>query len=160
MDNVLHMIGMANRAGKLLSGEEPVGVACRERDCRLVLVAGDAADNTLRRVHHFAEAGQCLWVSIPYTKEELGKVTGRGVCAMAAVTEIGMALAIAKLLAQKDNERYGAVVEKLEVKARRAMQRRQEQRSEDKSLSQRGKKKKPYVPTRIKRAQKEQQQKK
>ena len=61
MDNILHMIGMANRAGKLEAGEEPVGAACRARTCRLLLVACDAADNTLRRVHHFAEAGQCLW---------------------------------------------------------------------------------------------------
>ena len=78
---------------------------------------------------------------------------------MAAVTEIGMALAIVKLLAQQDKEQYGAVEEKLELKARRAEQRRQEQRSEDKSLSGQGKKKKPYIPTRIKRAQKEQQKK-
>ncbi len=159
MDNVLHMIGMTNRAGRLKIGEEPVGEACQQRSCRLVLVARDAAENTFRRVRHFAEAGQCLWITIPYTKEELGSVTGRHICAMVAVTEIGMALAIAKLLAQEDSEQYGAIVEKLEVKAQRAMQRRQEQRSEDKSLSSRGKAKKPYVPTRIKRAQKEQQRK-
>ena len=160
MDNVLHMIGMTNRAGRLKVGEEPVGEACQQRACRLVMVAGDAAENTVRRVIHFAEAGQCLWIKIPYTKEELGSVTGRQICAMVAVTEIGMAQAIVNLLSQKDKEQYGAVAEKLEIKAQRAAQRRQEQRSQDKSLSQQGKKKKPYVPTRIKRAQKEQQQKK
>ena len=159
MDNVLHMIGMTNRAGRLKIGEEPVGEACQQRASRLVMVAGDAAENTVRRVVHFAEAGQCLWIKIPYTKEELGSVTGRSICAMVAVTEIGMALAIVKLLAQQDKEQYGAVEEKLELKARRAEQRRQEQRSEDKSLSRQGKKKKPYIPTRIKRAQKEQQKK-
>jgi len=159
MDNVLHMIGMAKRAGKLEVGEEPVGAACHLKACRLILVAGDAADNTMRRVSHFAEAGACLWVSIPYTKEELGSVTGRNVCAMVAVTEIGMAGAIAKLLARNDPEQYGSVAERLEVKAQRAMQRRQEQRSQEKREQHKTKAKKPYVPTRIKRAQKEQQQK-
>ena len=159
MDNVLHMIGMAKRAGKLEIGEEPVGTACRMKACRLILVAGDAADNTLRRISHFAETGQCLWASIPYTKEELGKVAGRNVCALVAVTEIGMAGAIANLLAQKDSEQYGPIAEKLAVKAQRAMQRRQEQRSQEKREQTKSKAKKPYVPTRIKRAQKEQQQK-
>ena len=73
MDNILHMIGLALRAGRLEVGEEPVGAACRARDCRLILVARDAADNSFRRVRHFADAGQCLWVSVPYTKEELGR---------------------------------------------------------------------------------------
>ena len=157
MDNVLHMIGMANRAGHLEVGEEPVGAACRAKDCRLILVARDAADNSFRRVHHFADAGQCLWVSVPYTKEELGNAAGRSVCAMVAVTEIGMASAIAKLLAQQDNEKYGLAAEKLELKAQRARQRRQEQQAHEKNLRNQGKK--PYVPTRIKRAQKEQQRK-
>jgi len=159
MDNILHMIGMANRAGKLEAGEEPVGAACREKRCRLLLVARDAADNSLRRVGHFAQAGQCLWVSLPYTKAELGAVTGRSVCAMAAVTEIGMAGAIANLLARENSETYGEIAEKLEVKARRAQQRRAEQRSHEKSEQKGGKEKKPFVPTRIKRAQKEQQRK-
>ena len=58
MDNILHMVGLALRAGRLEVGEEPVGAACRARDCRLILVARDAADNSFRRVRHFADAGQ------------------------------------------------------------------------------------------------------
>ena len=91
MDNILQMVGLALKAGRLEVGEEPVGAACRARDCRLILVARDAADNSFRRVKHFADAGQCLWVSVPYTKEELGEAVGRTACAMAAVTDIGFA---------------------------------------------------------------------
>ena len=61
MDNTLHTIGLALRAGRLEVGEEPVGAICRARDCRLILVARDAGDATFRRVRHFADAGQCLW---------------------------------------------------------------------------------------------------
>ena len=51
--------------------------------------------------------------------------------AVVAVTDTGLAGAIAQRLAQRDPERYGELARRLEVKARRADQRRQEQRSRD-----------------------------
>lgn len=134
MDNILHMIGLALRAGRLEVGEEPVGAACRARDCRVILVARDAADNSFRRVRHFADAGQCLWLSIPYGKDELGAAVGRSSCAMAAVTDIGFAEAIVSKLALTDPEKYGQSAEKLHVKAERAAQRRREQKAHEKNL--------------------------
>ena len=140
MDNILHMVGLALKAGRLEVGEEPVGAACRARDCRLILVARDAADNSFRRVKHFADAGQCLWVSVPYTKEELGEAVGRTVCAMAAVTDIGFAEAIGQKLAAVDPEKYSLTAEKLHVKAERAAQRRKEQQAHERNLRRGGKK--------------------
>ena len=122
MDNVLTMVGLALRAGRLAVGAAPVGTACG---------ASDAADNTVRRAARFAQAGQCLTASLPCSREELGAAVGRGSCAMAAVTDTGLAGAIAQRLAQRDPERYGELARRLEVMARRADQRRQEQRSRD-----------------------------
>lgn len=139
MDNILHMVGLALKAGRLEVGEEPVGAACRARDCRLILVARDAADNSFRRVKHFADAGQCLWVSVPYTKEELGEAVGRTACAMAAVTDIGFAEAIGQKLAAVDPEKYSLTAEKLHVKAERAAQRRKEQQAHERNLRRGGK---------------------
>lgn len=144
MDNILNMVGLALRAKRLEVGEEPVGAACRARDCRLILVARDAADNSFRRVRHFADAGQCLWVSVPYTKEELGRSVGRTACAMAAVTDIGFAEAIAQKLAAADPEKYGQTAQQLQIKAQRAAQRRKEQQAHEKNL-QRGGKKRPQA---------------
>ena len=140
MDNILHMVGLALRAGRLEVGEEPVGAACRARDCRLILVARDAADNSFRRVLHFADAGQCLWVSVPYTKEELGQAVGRTACAMTAVTDIGFAEAIGQKLAALDPEKYAITAEKLHVKAERAAQRRKEQQAHERNVRRGGKK--------------------
>lgn len=140
MDNILHMVGLALRAGRLEVGEEPVGAVCRARDCRLIIVARDAADNTFRRVRHFADAGQCLWISVPYTKDELGSAVGRTSCAMLAVTDIGFAEAIARKLAAVDPEKYTQTAEKLSVKAQRAAQRRKEQQAHEKNLKRGGKK--------------------
>jgi len=119
------MIGLALRAGRLEPGEEPAGDACRERRCRLLLTACDAAENTLRKVERFAELGQCLAVSLPCTKAELGAALGRGTCAVAALTDLGLAQAVAVRLARTDPERYGGTVEKLRLKAERAARRRE-----------------------------------
>ena len=140
MDDLLRTIGLCKKAGRLEVGEEPVGAACRARDCRLILVAWDAADNSFRRVKHFADAGQCLWVSVPYTKEELGQAVGRTACAMAAVTDIGFAEAIGQKLAAVDPEKYGLTAEKLRIKAERAAQRRKEQQAHERNVRRGGKK--------------------
>ena len=54
MDNVLHLLGIARKAGRVEVGEEPVGASARARQARLILVASDAADNSARRAAHFA----------------------------------------------------------------------------------------------------------
>ena len=139
-NNILNMLGLALRAGRLEVGEEPVGAVCRARDCRLILVARDAADNTFRRVRHFADAGQCLWISVPFTKDELGGAVGRTSCAMLALTDIGFAESVAKKLAAVDPEKYTKTAEQLSVKAQRAAQRKKEQQSHEKNVRMGGKK--------------------
>ena len=134
MNNILSMLGLAKKAGRVEIGEEPVGAAARARDARLILLASDAADNTLRRARHFAEAGACLLTQIPATKDELGSAVGRTSCAMLAVTDIGFADAVAKKLAALDAAKYGALSEKLSVKAERAAERKKEQARHDKNL--------------------------
>lgn len=127
MDDLLRTIGLCKKAGMLEVGEEPVGAACRARQCRLLLLAEDAADNTRRRADHFAEAGQCIMLTIPYEKDDLGSAVGRTSCAMLAVTDIGFASSLVKKLSASEPERYGAAAEKLAVKAEKAALRRKEQ---------------------------------
>ena len=76
-EQFLSLIGLCLRGRNLEVGEEPVEAVARARDARVLLLASDAADNTARRVQHFAEAGQCVWLRIPFTKQELGQATGR-----------------------------------------------------------------------------------
>lgn len=142
-DPILHLLGLARKAGRLELGEEPVGAACRARQAKLVLVAGDAAANSCRRAAHFGEAGNVLWLSLPQTKEELGSALGRNSVAMLAVTDIGFAAALVKKLAALDPERYGAAAAALDGKAAKALQRQKEQRQHEKNL--REGKRKPWV---------------
>lgn len=125
MDSALGLIGLALRAGKLAVGEEPCALACRARDCRLLLLASDAGAATLRRAQRMAEEGQCLTLTLPWDRETLGGALGRNVCAVAALTDLGLAQAVAGKLAAADAPRYGETAERLAVKAQRAQQRRQ-----------------------------------
>lgn len=143
-DPILHLLGVARKARLLEIGEEPVGAVCRARHARLVLLAQDAAPNTRRRCAHFGEAGNVLWLELPFTKEELGFHLGRGSCAMLALTDAGMAAAVADKLALRDPERYGPAAQQLREKADRTLQRQKERRQHEKNLRQG--KHKPWAP--------------
>ena len=145
MDPILSMIGICRKAGKIEPGEEPVDAAVRARDARLLLLAADAADNTARRCAHFAEVGQCLWLRIPESKYELGRALGRGSCAILAITDTGLALAVAQRLAEHDPVKYDEAVAKLQVKAQRARERKLEQLAHEKNVRM-GKKRPPKPP--------------
>ena len=129
MDNVLHLLGIARKAGRVEVGEEPVGASARARQARLILVASDAADNSARRAAHFAQAGKAPWFRVPYTKGELGGTVGRASCAMLALTDVGLAAALLARLAAGASE-----------KADKALQRQKEQRRHEKKLQKGGRK--------------------
>ena len=126
MDSIPSLLGLALRAGRLAVGEEPVGTACRCHKGYLLLLASDAADNTI-----------CL--TLPLTKEELGSGLGRTSCAMVAVTDVGFAASIAERLAQDDQETYGEAWQTLAQKAARVKQRRDAKRSPHKNKGKRRK---------------------
>lgn len=144
-DAALHMLGLARKAGRIEVGEEPVGAVCRARKAKLLLLACDAADNTARRAEHFAQAGNTLCVSVPFTKEQMGGAVGRASCAMAALTDAGMAASFLNKLAAADPERYGEAASALDTKAQKVLQRQREQRQHEKNLA-KGKQKPWAVP--------------
>jgi len=133
-NRILSLLGLALRGRHLAVGEEPVEAVARARDARVILLASDAADNTRRRVEHFADAGQCIWLRVPFTKEELGGAVGRNATAIVAVTDIGLANAVVHRLAELDPKRYEESAKRMEVKAQRAAQRKAEQLAHEKNV--------------------------
>ena len=133
-DPVLHLLGLARKAGRLELGEEPVGAVCRAKQAKLVLLAADAASNTYRRAAHFGEAGNVLWLELPFTKAELGLALGRGSCAMLALTDVGFASSLVQKLSARDPAKYGPAAQQLKTKADRALQRQREKRQHEKNL--------------------------
>ena len=120
---VLSLLGLALRGGRLVIGEEPTALAARAGQARLILLAADAADNTLRRGAHLAQEGHCLHLTLPFSKAELGGALGRGTAAVAALTDTGLAAAVTERLALQDPERYGEAAARMDLKRRRALER-------------------------------------
>ena len=96
-DNVLSMLGLARKAGKVVSGEFSTENAIREGSARLVIVSTDASDNTKKRF-----TNKCTYYHVPYyeygTKESLGACIGLQIRTSVAVLDEGLASSIEKKL--------------------------------------------------------------
>lgn len=133
MDDPLSgLLGLAKKAGKLALGEEEATAAALAHKTKLVLLAGDAADGTAKRVRRASEEGNALCFQLPLTKEQLGGGLGRWTCAALAVTDTGFAAAMLKKLAQADPETYGDAAQALTHKAEKTVRRRREKQERQK----------------------------
>ena len=101
-DSALSLLGLALRGGNLAVGEEPVAEACKTRRAKLVITASDASLNSVERAQRWAQNGNVLRLPVPWDKETLGGALGRSVCAMAALTDQGLAAALFRKLADLD----------------------------------------------------------
>jgi ribosomal protein L7Ae-like RNA K-turn-binding protein len=92
------LLGLAQKAGKLVSGEEAVEHAVRSGKARLVLVAGDASDNTKKSYRDLSSYYQVACYE-GLSKDEFGHATGKPPRAALAVTDAGFAKAVGELFA-------------------------------------------------------------
>ena len=94
-DKVLAMLGLAMRAGKVVSGEFSTEKAVKSGKACLVIVAEDASDNTKKE---FSDS--CSYYQVPYavygTKESLGHSIGKEMRASLAVIDEGFGRELAK----------------------------------------------------------------
>ena len=124
MDKALNYLALAKRGRLIELGEEPVGAITRTGKGYLVVVAKDASDHTWRRAKSFVAGTEQLCLKVPFTKEELGFVVGRTSLAIAAFTDVSMALAFVKSL--PDQEKVKKEAEILEAKSTKMRQRKKE----------------------------------
>ncbi|MGN0170182.1 MAG: L7Ae/L30e/S12e/Gadd45 family ribosomal protein [Lachnospiraceae bacterium] len=92
-DKVMSMLGLATKAGKLVSGEFMTETVIKKSGARLVILAKDCSDNTKKKFYNM-----CDYRDIPcyeYSdKEELGRCIGKEFRACLAVTDPGFATSI------------------------------------------------------------------
>ena len=138
MDKALNYLALARKGGRAELGEEPVGAAARALKAHLILVAEDASDHTWRRAKSFAAGTDQQCVRVAVTKEQMGFVVGRQSLAIAAITDVQLALALATALGQP--EKHKAVLEELTQKAEKAKKRQAEAKAHQRNLR-KGKKK-------------------
>ena len=124
MDKALNYLALAKRGRLVELGEEPVGAITRTGKGYLVVVAKDASDHTWRRAKSFVAGTEQQCLRVPFTKEELGFVVGRTSLAIAAFTDVSLALAFVKAL--PDQEKVKKEAEFLEAKSKKMRQRKKE----------------------------------
>ena len=132
MDKALNYLALGKKARLIELGEEPVGAVTRAVKARLVIVASDASDHTWRRAKSFVAGTDQQCIRVTFTKEELGFVVGRTSLAIAAFTDAAMAAAFVKAL--PDAAKHGAVIEKLEEKASKLKQRKDEAKAHQRNV--------------------------
>lgn len=100
---VLGMLGMAQRAGKVISGAEGVTSTLNSGKAELLLISRDISRNTLDKLLSAAEKGEkvtgkavtCFRFG---TSDDLGQATGKAARAAVAVTDKAFAKGISDLL--------------------------------------------------------------
>lgn len=140
MSAALTFLGLCEKAGSLVIGEESCGIAARAKKAKLILTAHDAGRSSAVKAAGYAETAKCPSAALPFSKADLGGMLGRGAPGMLAVTDIGLASAfIAKLSAEYPGP-YDDLAGILAYNADRAAERRREKKQHIKNI-QRGKKK-------------------
>ena len=132
MDKALNFLSLARKAGAAELGEEPAGAAARAGKAYLLIVAGDSGDHTWRRAKAFAAGTTQQTIRLPYSKDEMGMATGRSSLAIAAITDVALALALANALPER--EKYADAIAVLEEKTRQQKQRKKEAQAHKKNV--------------------------
>ncbi len=94
-NKVLNLIGLAQKAGKIASGEFMTEKAVKTGRAALVILAGDASDNTKKKFKNMCEFYK-VPIRLYSEKDYLGHAIGKEFRASLAVTDEGLAQAIMK----------------------------------------------------------------
>lgn len=132
MDKTLGYLGIAKKAGALQTGETNSGAAVRAGKARVLLIASDASENARRRAEGFVYSTQTPLVTLPYSKLQLSSAVGSSGCAMAAITDIGLATVFMSSLCDSSDS-YKDTAELLTLKNEKAMIRKREAKTHDRN---------------------------
>ena len=84
------LIGISMKAGRVASGEFAVEKALKEGRASLVVIAGDASENSRTKF-----LNKAAWYKVPAkifgSREELGRIIGKAERAALAITDPGLA---------------------------------------------------------------------
>ncbi len=102
-DNILSMLGLAKKAGQVVSGEFATEKAVKERKAKLVIIAEDASANTKKLF-----TNKCTYYEIPFyvygNKVALGAHIGTEMRTSVAVLDEGFANSLIKKISASTEE--------------------------------------------------------
>jgi len=116
-DRNLQIIGLAKKAGLIAIGSEATEIAARKGQTKLIISASDSSERSYRNARINADSCGAICMVVPYTKFELGSITGRGSPSTLAFLDTGLAVTFIKGLAEAGHEISGKVWKFLEQSA-------------------------------------------
>jgi ribosomal protein L7Ae-like RNA K-turn-binding protein len=91
----LTLLGFAQKAGKLVAGEDTVHIALKKKKVKLLIVAGDASENTKDRANQWKTSFGVEFLEV-FDKETLSQAIGKSNRALIGVTDQGFATQMLK----------------------------------------------------------------
>lgn len=101
----LSQLGLAMRAGKVISGDEIVTKSIRSSEAKLVIVAGDASLNTRKKFRDKCGTYQ-VPLLIGFDRESLGASVGKPERVVLALTDQGFANLLRKTVSMTSEVEY------------------------------------------------------
>ena len=95
-NKIFQLIGLACKAGRIVSGEEMCERAIRSGKAVLMIITEDASDNTKKKFRNMCKFRE-VEMLVMGDKETLGKFTGKSLRVAAAITDCGFARKIKML---------------------------------------------------------------
>ncbi|MBS6397507.1 MAG: ribosomal L7Ae/L30e/S12e/Gadd45 family protein [Clostridiales bacterium] len=99
-NKILAYLGLATRAGRVVSGEFCVEKSVRQRRAKLVIVSEDASEASKKKFRNI-----CTYYKVPLyffgNREELGAACGKELRVSAAIEDEGLAHAAIRQLEQE-----------------------------------------------------------
>ena len=96
-DKILSMIGLATKAGKIVSGEFSTEQSVKRGRALMVIISSDASENTKKKF-----TNMCSFYKVPLyfygTRERLGRAAGKEFRVSLALQDEGFSKAIQKLI--------------------------------------------------------------
>lgn len=96
MNKILNLLGLANRAGKIITGEDMALEAIRNKKAVFVFLAKDAGINTKKRIMDKATYYE-IALETGFTSEELSKAIGKENRMVVCLTDSGFAKKIKEI---------------------------------------------------------------
>ncbi|NLK68995.1 MAG: 50S ribosomal protein L7ae [Clostridiaceae bacterium] len=105
-DNVYSFIGLAMKAGKVVSGEQSCEKIIKCHKAFLVIVSEDASFNTVKKF-----TDDCSYNGVPFLqfgeKERLGKSIGKDLRSVIAITDEGFSKRLTELITENKQKNTG-----------------------------------------------------
>ena len=108
-NKVYGLIGIAAKAGKVTSGGNTCEIPIIKGKAKLVIIAGDSADNTKKRFHKIA-VDNGVPVRVFGSCENLGKFCGKDRRSVLTVNDNGFALKLMALIDDSSRINGGGII--------------------------------------------------